>query len=181
MDNCRSIAWPSFKPASRAFTRPGLLRFARPISTVNRQQTPILLRSSKHARDELKIPIHLGQPVNEYSEDDNQAGSVLKSGERVVADLVIGADQAGTRTCRAVVEKTPSLADWKLVYCGPLSAWVSKHAKILILGDPEHQLSPTSAQGVAIDVCPRRAREELTCRPPSACTRRLWKQHRWPR
>jgi 2-polyprenyl-6-methoxyphenol hydroxylase-like FAD-dependent oxidoreductase len=46
----------------------------------------------KYARDELGIPIHLGQPAEEYFEDEGQAGIVLKSGERVVADLVIGAD-----------------------------------------------------------------------------------------
>lgn len=62
-----------------------------------------------YARDELKIPIHLGQRVTEYFEDDDQAGIVLEYGEKVnefacrpfnykkltlkvFGDLVIGAD-----------------------------------------------------------------------------------------
>jgi len=37
----------------------------------------------EYARDELKIPIHLGNHVEQYFEDDNQAGIVLKGGEKV--------------------------------------------------------------------------------------------------
>ncbi|GAB1315357.1 hypothetical protein MFIFM68171_05567 [Madurella fahalii] len=218
-----------------------------------------------YARDELGIPIHLGQLVEEYFEDEEQAGIVLKSGEKVYADLVIGADGvrskarelvlgyvdkpkssgyavwrawfpntdmiADPRTrefcangdtfngwigpdvhflfstikggkdccwvlthrdehdideswsfpgkledvykvlegwdpiCRAIVEKTPSLVDWKLVYRDPLPTWVSKHARILLLGDAAHPFLPTSAQGatqamedgVTIAVCLKRA------------------------
>jgi hypothetical protein len=36
-----------------------------------------------YARDELGIPIHLGQRVMEYFEDGNQAGIVLESGIKV--------------------------------------------------------------------------------------------------
>lgn len=46
----------------------------------------------EYARDELKIPIHLGQPVEEYFEDEGQAGIVLGNGEKVVGDVVVGAD-----------------------------------------------------------------------------------------
>ncbi|KAH6843450.1 hypothetical protein B0I37DRAFT_408286 [Chaetomium sp. MPI-CAGE-AT-0009] len=219
----------------------------------------------KYARDELGIPIHLGQPAVEYFEDENQAGIVLKSGERVVGDLVIGADGVRSKArelvlghvdkpkssgyavwrawfcntdmikdprtrefcangdtfngwigpdvhflfstikggqdccwvlthrdehdideswsfpgkledvykvlegwdpiCRAIVEKTPSVVDWKLVYRDPLPTWVSKHARILLLGDAAHPFLPTSAQGatqamedgVTIAVCLKRA------------------------
>lgn len=45
-----------------------------------------------HARDDLGIPIHLGQKVSQYFEQDDHAGIVLASGERVVADVVVGAD-----------------------------------------------------------------------------------------
>lgn len=45
-----------------------------------------------YAKDELGIPIHLGQKVTKYFEDENQAGIILDSGEKVTADLVIGAD-----------------------------------------------------------------------------------------
>ncbi|KAK0670213.1 putative zeaxanthin epoxidase [Cercophora samala] len=200
-----------------------------------------------YARDELGIPIHLGQHVDEYFETEDKAGIVLKSGERVEADIVIGADGvrskarelvlgyvdkpkssgyavwrawfsnkdmiADPRTkefcengdtfngwigpdvhflfstikggkdccwvlthkdehdideswsfpgkledvykvlegwdpvCKAIVEKTPSLVDWKLVYRDPLPTWVSKHARILLLGDAAHPFLPTSAQG----------------------------------
>jgi 2-polyprenyl-6-methoxyphenol hydroxylase-like FAD-dependent oxidoreductase len=36
-----------------------------------------------YAKDDLGIPIHLGQRVMKYFEDENQAGIVLNSGERV--------------------------------------------------------------------------------------------------
>lgn len=36
-----------------------------------------------YARDELGIPIHLGQRVSEYFEDNTQAGIILKTGEKV--------------------------------------------------------------------------------------------------
>ncbi|KAK0640555.1 hypothetical protein B0T16DRAFT_430723 [Cercophora newfieldiana] len=217
-----------------------------------------------YARDELGIPIHLGQHVDEYFEDEHQAGIVLKDGQKVYADIVIGADGvrskarelvlgyvdkpkssgyavwrawfsnkdmiADPRTkefcengdtfngwigpdvhflfstikggsdccwvlthkdehdideswsfpgkledvyevlegwdpvCKAIVEKTPSLVDWKLVYRDPLPTWVSKHARILLLGDAAHPFLPTSAQGatqamedgVTIAVCLKR-------------------------
>ena len=219
----------------------------------------------KYAKDELGIPIHMGQYVGEYFEDEEQAGIVLRSGERVSADVVIGADGvrskarelvlgyvdkpkssgyavwrawfpntdmiADPRTrefcvngdtfngwigpdvhflfstikggkdccwvlthrdehdideawafpgridevykvlegwdpvCRAIVEKSPRLVDWKLVYRDPLPTWVSKHARILLLGDAAHPFLPTSAQGatqamedgVTIAVCLKRA------------------------
>ncbi|KAK0710251.1 FAD/NAD(P)-binding domain-containing protein [Lasiosphaeria miniovina] len=221
-----------------------------------------------YARDELGIPIHLGQLVEEYFEDAERAGIVLQSGEKVFADIVIGADGvrskarelvlgyvdkpkssgyavwrawfpntdmiADPRTkefcekgdtfngwigpdvhflfstikngsdccwvlthrdehdideswsfpgkledvykvlegwdpvCRAIVEKTPALVDWKLVYRDPLPTWVSHHARILLLGDAAHPFLPTSAQGatqamedgVTIAVCLQRGGRE---------------------
>ncbi|KAH8171317.1 FAD binding domain-containing protein [Sarocladium implicatum] len=67
--------------------------------------------------------------------------------------------------CRAIVEKTPSVVDWKLVYRDPLPTWVSDKARILLLGDAAHPFLPTSAQGatqamedgVTIAVCLKRA------------------------
>ncbi|KAK3349142.1 hypothetical protein B0T25DRAFT_481607 [Lasiosphaeria hispida] len=217
-----------------------------------------------YARDELKIPIHLNQQVNEYFEEPDRAGIVLTSGEKVYGDIVIGADGVRSKArelvlgyvdkpkssgyavwrawfsnkdmikdprtkefvengdtfngwigpdvhflfstikggkdccwvlthrdehdideswsfpgnleevyevlegwdpiCRAIVEKTPSLVDWKLVYRDPLPTWVSKHARILLLGDAAHPFLPTSAQGatqamedgVTIAVCLKR-------------------------
>ncbi|KAF3770023.1 FAD/NAD(P)-binding domain-containing protein [Cryphonectria parasitica EP155] len=46
----------------------------------------------RYARDQLGIPIHLGQNITEYVEDGDQAGIVLKTGEKIFADVVIGAD-----------------------------------------------------------------------------------------
>ncbi|KAK4463598.1 hypothetical protein QBC42DRAFT_323628 [Cladorrhinum samala] len=219
----------------------------------------------KYATEELGIPIRLGQLVEEYFEDEDKAGIVLKSGERVEGDLVIGADGVRSKArelvlgyvdkpkssgyavwrawfsnedmikdpltkefcengdtfngwigpdvhflfstikggkdccwvlthkdehdideswsfpgkledvykvlegwdpvCKAIVEKTPSLVDWKLVYRDPLPTWVSKHARILLVGDAAHPFLPTSAQGatqamedgVTIAVCLKRA------------------------
>ncbi|KAK0629410.1 hypothetical protein B0T17DRAFT_589201 [Bombardia bombarda] len=218
-----------------------------------------------YARDELGIPVHLGQWVEEYFETEGGAGIVLKDGEKVYADIVIGADGVRSKArelvlgyvdkpkssgyavwrawfpntdmildpltkefcengdtfngwigpdvhflfstikggkdccwvlthrdehdideswsfpgkvedvfkvlegwdpvCKAIVEKTPALVDWKLVYRDPLPTWVSKHARILLLGDAAHPFLPTSAQGatqamedgVTIAVCLKRA------------------------
>ncbi|CEF78546.1 unnamed protein product [Fusarium graminearum] len=218
-----------------------------------------------YARDELGIPIHLGQRVSEYFENEENAGIVLKSGEKVFGDVVIGADGVRSKarelvlgyvdkpkssgyaiwrawfsnkdmiqdprtkefcengdtfngwigqdvhflfstlkggkdccwvlthkddhdideswsfpgkieevlellkdwdpTCRAIVEKTPSVVDWKLVYRDPLPTWISQKGRIALLGDAAHPFLPTSAQGatqamedgVTIAVCLKRA------------------------
>ncbi|KAH7050212.1 putative MAK1-like monooxygenase [Macrophomina phaseolina] len=222
----------------------------------------------EYARDELGIPIHLGQRIMEYFEDDDKAGIVLATGEKVTADVVLGADGvrskarelvlgyddkpkssgyavwrawfantdmvADPRTrhfcehgdtfngwigpdvhflfstikggsdccwvlthkddadieeswsfpgkledvfkvlegwdpmCKAIVEKTPSLVDWKLVYRDPLPTWTSAKGRIALLGDSAHPFLPTSAQGatqamedgVTIAVTLRRAGRE---------------------
>lgn len=41
-----------------------------------------------YARDELKIPIHLGNYVTDYFEDENSAGIILKTGEKVGAQYL---------------------------------------------------------------------------------------------
>ncbi|QKX59070.1 uncharacterized protein TRUGW13939_06200 [Talaromyces rugulosus] len=71
-------------------------------------------------------------------------------------------------TCKAIVEKTPSLVDWKLVYRDPLPRWVSDKGRITLLGDSAHPFLPTSAQGatqamedgVVIAVCLKRAQSK---------------------
>ncbi|KAJ5102969.1 hypothetical protein N7532_003498 [Penicillium argentinense] len=199
-----------------------------------------------YARDELGIHIHLGNRVSKYFEDGNQAGIILENGERVVGDVVIGADGVRSKArelvlgyvdkpkssgyavyrawfpntdmirdprtrhfcdgdtfngwigpdvhflfstikngqdccwvlthkddadieeswsspgkledvykviegwdplCKAIIEKTPSLVDWKLVYRDPLPRWVSDHGRIALLGDSAHPFLPTSVQG----------------------------------
>jgi 2-polyprenyl-6-methoxyphenol hydroxylase-like FAD-dependent oxidoreductase len=37
----------------------------------------------EYARNELRIPIHLGKRIQKYFEDDKQAGIVLEDGEKV--------------------------------------------------------------------------------------------------
>lgn len=67
--------------------------------------------------------------------------------------------------CRVIVEKTPSLVDWKLMYRDALPNWVSGGGRIALLGDAVHPFLPTSTQGatqamedgVTIAVCLRRA------------------------
>jgi hypothetical protein len=67
--------------------------------------------------------------------------------------------------CKAIVEKTPAVVDWKLVYRDPLPRWVSDKGRITLLGDSAHPFLPTSAQGatqamedgVTIAVCLKRA------------------------
>ncbi|EPE02439.1 fad binding domain protein [Ophiostoma piceae UAMH 11346] len=219
----------------------------------------------EHARDELHIPIHLGQHVEEYFEDGAQAGIKLKDGRKVYGDVVVGADGVRSKartlvlgyedkpkssgyavwrawfsnkdmiadprtrefcangdtfngwigpdvhflfstikggsdccwvlthrdehdikeswsfpgkledvykvlegwdpTCKAIVEKTPSVVDWKLVYRDPLPTWTSKQGRIILLGDAAHPFLPTSTQGATqamedgttLAVCLRRA------------------------
>ena len=38
----------------------------------------------KYAKDELGIPIHLGERIVQYFEDDDAAGIVLETGEKVI-------------------------------------------------------------------------------------------------
>ena len=49
--------------------------------------------------------------------------------------------------CKAIIEKTPSIVDWKLVYRDPLPSWVSNKGRIALLGDSAHPFLPTSVQG----------------------------------
>lgn len=80
----------------------------------------------EHARDDLGIPIHLGQDVREYFEDDDQAGIVLKSGERVVADVVVGADGVRSKARELVLgyedkPRSSGYAIWRAWYVRFLS------------------------------------------------------------
>lgn len=45
-----------------------------------------------YARDDLGIPIHLGCRINEYFETETEAGIELANGDRITADVVLGAD-----------------------------------------------------------------------------------------
>ncbi|EJU01717.1 FAD/NADP-binding domain-containing protein [Dacryopinax primogenitus] len=51
----------------------------------------------------------------------------------------------------SLVKHTPekNMVDWKLVYRDPLPTWISKGARICILGDAAHPFLPTSIQGAS--------------------------------
>ncbi|KAF9878321.1 hypothetical protein CkaCkLH20_04359 [Colletotrichum karsti] len=219
----------------------------------------------KYAKDDLGIPIHLGQPVVDYFEDQSKSGVQLPDGTKIEADVVIAADGVRSKArelvlghkdkpvssgyaiwrawfpaqalledprtkefcengdtfngwigpdahflfstikggqdcswvlthkdeydideswslpgkledvyqalegwdplCKMIVEKTPSLVDWKLVYRDALPNWISKGGRIGLLGDAVHPFLPTSVQGatqamedgVTLAICLRRA------------------------
>lgn len=72
----------------------------------------------KYATEELGIPIRLGQLVEEYFENEDKAGIVLKSGERVEGDLVIGADGVRSKARELVLgyvdkPKSSGYAVWR--------------------------------------------------------------------
>jgi 2-polyprenyl-6-methoxyphenol hydroxylase-like FAD-dependent oxidoreductase len=80
----------------------------------------------RYAQEELGIPIHLGQRVEEYWEDEREgkAGIVLKNGERVEADLVIGADGVRSKARELVLgyvdkPKSSGYAVWRAWYVFP--------------------------------------------------------------
>ncbi|KAL1848896.1 hypothetical protein Daus18300_013455 [Diaporthe australafricana] len=71
-----------------------------------------------YARDELGIPIRLGENVAEYFETDDKAGIVLKGGERIVADVVVGADGVRSKARELVLgyedkPKSSGYAVWR--------------------------------------------------------------------
>lgn len=45
-----------------------------------------------YVKDDLGIPIHLGRRISKYFENESEAGIVLDNGDKVTADVVIGAD-----------------------------------------------------------------------------------------
>jgi len=51
--------------------------------------------------------------------------------------------------CAAILSKAPSCVDWKLVYRDPLPTWISKGARLLLIGDAAHPFLPTSIQGAS--------------------------------
>lgn len=71
-----------------------------------------------YARDELGIPIRLGENVAEYFETDDKAGIILKGGERIVADVVVGADGVRSKARELVLgyedkPKSSGYAVWR--------------------------------------------------------------------
>ena len=48
-----------------------------------------------------------------------------------------------------VIDATPFLVDWKLVYRDPLPTWISPKGRIALIGDAAHPFLPTSIQGAS--------------------------------
>ena len=44
--------------------------------------------------------------------------------------------------CAALWKKAPNCIDWKLVYRDPLPTWVSKEARLCLIGDAAHPFLP---------------------------------------
>lgn len=81
-----------------------------------------------YAKNDVGIPIHLGQDVNEYFEDGNQAGIVLKSGERILADVVVGSDGVRSKARDLVLgyedkPKGSGYAVWRAMYVRISRTW----------------------------------------------------------
>ncbi|KAG2340006.1 monooxygenase [Suillus weaverae] len=51
--------------------------------------------------------------------------------------------------CAAVISKTPSCIDWKLLVHDPLPTWVSKSGRVVLIGDAAHPFLPSSVQGAS--------------------------------
>lgn len=56
-----------------------------------------------YVRDDLHIPIHLGCRISKYFETESGAGIFLDSGEKVTADVVIGADGVRSKARKLVL------------------------------------------------------------------------------
>ncbi|KAI0022615.1 FAD/NAD(P)-binding domain-containing protein [Xylariomycetidae sp. FL0641] len=71
-----------------------------------------------YATKDLGIPIHLGNKIRTYFEDENQSGIVLENGDRVAADLVIAADGVRSKARESVLgyedkPKSSGYAVWR--------------------------------------------------------------------
>ncbi|KAH7929063.1 monooxygenase [Leucogyrophana mollusca] len=51
--------------------------------------------------------------------------------------------------CAAIISKAPSCIDWKLIVHDPLPTWLSKGARVVLIGDAAHPFLPTSVQGAS--------------------------------
>ncbi|KAJ9137480.1 FAD/NAD(P)-binding domain-containing protein [Pleurostoma richardsiae] len=85
----------------------------------------------EHARDELKIPIHLGRRIENYFEDENESGIILDSGEKIAGDVVIAADGVRSKARKTVLgyEDKPKSSGY--------AVWRSWFSNKDMLADPE--------------------------------------------
>ncbi|KAI0451370.1 hypothetical protein F5B21DRAFT_516774 [Xylaria acuta] len=71
-----------------------------------------------YARDDLGIPIHLGNRISTYFEDENESGIVLETGTQISADVVIAADGVRSKARKTVLgyedkPKSSGYAVWR--------------------------------------------------------------------
>ncbi|KAK8042931.1 hypothetical protein PG994_013414 [Apiospora phragmitis] len=85
----------------------------------------------EHATVELGIPIHLGNKIRNYFEEEGQAGIILDNGEKVAGDVVLAADGVRSKARKIVLgyedkPKSSGYAVWR--------AWFTNED---MLADPE--------------------------------------------
>ncbi|RYC59090.1 hypothetical protein CHU98_g7117 [Xylaria longipes] len=87
-----------------------------------------------YARNDLGIPIHLGNRISTYFEDDNESGIVLETGTRISADMVIAADGVRSKARKTVLgyedkPKSSGYAVWRActIKNGSDCCWVLTH------------------------------------------------------
>ncbi|KAI0427721.1 hypothetical protein F5Y09DRAFT_333165 [Xylaria sp. FL1042] len=71
-----------------------------------------------YVRDDLGIPIHLGNKITTYFEDESRSGIVLENGEKISADVVIAADGVRSKARKTVLgyedkPKSSGYAVWR--------------------------------------------------------------------
>ena len=52
--------------------------------------------------------------------------------------------------CAAVLSKADSCVDWKLVYRDPLPKWITKGARLCLIGDAAHPFLPYVANSLQL-------------------------------
>ncbi|KAK8867625.1 FAD/NAD(P)-binding domain-containing protein [Apiospora arundinis] len=85
----------------------------------------------EHATIELGIPIHLGNKIRTYFEEDGQAGIVLENGDKVAGDVVLAADGVRSKARKSVLgyEDKPKSSGY--------AVWRSWFTNEDMLADPE--------------------------------------------
>ncbi|KAK7955907.1 uncharacterized protein PG986_005129 [Apiospora aurea] len=85
----------------------------------------------EHATVELGIPIHLGNKIRTYFEEEGEAGIILENGEKVAGDVVLAADGVRSKARKSVLgyEDKPKSSGY--------AVWRSWFTNEDMLADPE--------------------------------------------
>ncbi|KAI1845924.1 hypothetical protein JX265_011180 [Neoarthrinium moseri] len=84
-----------------------------------------------YATKQLGIPIHLGNKIRTYFEDEDKSGILLETGERIAADVVIAADGVRSKARQSVLgyEDRPKSSGY--------AVWRSWFSNKDMISDPE--------------------------------------------